>query len=327
MKPIYPFALLGALLAVGAASAATTTPVGYETLTLAPGQYNLIGVRLFNPQVATGVFESSTATTLVDNEANFTLDSEKSYIVELSGGATVTTLGSGFSGTTISGLNGITSAYETSYVVREATTIASVFGAANEAGLASSPNADPTEADLILIPSDTGFVRVFYSTFSDDPAFSGWLDADTFDQASGVVIHPSEGLFVQTSVSTSSINLTITGEVKKTPTAYVASSNFSLLSSVYPAGATLESSGLQSFVQGSANADPTEADIILLPAAGGFTRAFYSTYTDDPAFTGWLDADTFDQVPTRELTSGFFVQKIGPAINGLNSPPSFYNGL
>ena len=327
MKPIIPFALLGALFAVGVAGAAVTKPVGYETITLDPGKFNLVGVRLFEAPVASGVFESSTATTLVDDDASFSLVAATTYVIEFENGAVFTAPGSDFSGTTISNLTGVTAALESSYIVREASTIASVFGASNETGLAASPNADPTEADIILVPSDTGFTRVFYSTFTSDPAFAGWLDADSFEQASGVVILPSDGFFVQTAVSAAPIDLVVTGEVKTTPTAFVAESDFSLLSSVYPAGATLENSGLSAFVQASANADPTEADVVLLPVSGGFTRAFFSTFTSDPAFAGWLDADSFEQVPDRDLTPGYFIQKIGPDINGVASTPSFYSTL
>lgn len=329
MKPIIPFALLGALFAVGAATAATTTPVGYETLTLAPGQYNLVGVRLFSSPVAAGEFDSSTATTLVDNEATFSLTAGTSYIIELENGATITTDGADFSGTTISNLTGITPAFEDSYIVREATTVAKIFGEANEAGLAFSANADPTEADLIYVPKvGGGFTRVFYSTYADEPGFFGWLDADEFTDASDVVMHPSEAIYVETRISASPINLTVSGEVKLTPTSFVAESEFTLMSSVYPAGATLATSGLSAYLQSSANADPTEADLILIPkSAGGFTRAFFSTYTDEPGFDGWLDADEFNQIPDEEFSSGFYIQKVGPSINGSITPPSFYSSL
>jgi len=320
-----------AAAACGFANAQTTaytTPVGYETITLSPGQYNLMGVRLFNPKIATGVFDSSTSTSLTDNEAAFTLNSSKSYIIEFSNGATIIASGSNFSATAVSGLSGISSAFVTGYVIREATTVASVFGSMNQSGLASSANADPTEADLVLIPSGSGYIRAFYSTYSEDPAFYGWLNADDFSPIAGQAINPGKGLFVQTAKSTSSINLVVSGEVKTTPTSFVVDSSYSLVGSVYPAGATLASSNLSASVKSSANADPTEADVVLLPnGTGGYVRAFYSTYTEDAAFSGWLNADDFSQIPSQPMTSGFFVQKNGQSFTGTVNPPSTYSGF
>jgi hypothetical protein len=334
------FSLLAAALATGLASATTayTTPVGYETITLNPGVYNLAGVRLFNPAVAAGIFDSSTTTSLTDNQASFALTANKEYVIEIDNGGVIISIGSNFSGTTISNLTGITPAFQTNYIIREVSTIASVFGAANQSGIASSANADPTEADIVLIPkTGGGFTRVFYSTYVDpvnDPNgdFNGWLDADDFSKAAGEALVPGVGLFVQTANSASPIQLTVTGEVKLTPTAYIADQGYSLMSSVYPASSTLSNSSLSTYVQGSANADPTEADVILLPKVGGFTRAFFSTYVDpvnDPNgdFNGWLDADDFSKIPGQALTPGFFIQKIGPNINGVLTPPTSYNNL
>lgn len=326
------YAILAAALACGFASATTTaytTPVGYETQTLLPGIFNLVGVRLFSAPVAAGVFSSSTSTTLVDSNAAFNLNSTTNYIVEFANGTTEYALGSQFSGTTLSGLTGVNASLQIAYVVRPATTISGVFGATNTAGIASSANADPTEADIVYLPNGALYTRIFYSTYTDDMAYNGWLDADTFAQVPNQVIDPLQGMFVQTAHTVGSLNLVTTGEIKKTPTAYSVPNHFTLLGSMYPAGATLTTSGLSSSVQASANADPTEADVILLPNGTGlFVRAFYSTYTDDMAYNGWLDADTFAQIPNQALTPAYFIQKAtGVTYSGLNLTPSFYSGL
>ena len=325
------YAILAAALACGFASATTTaytTPVGYETQTLAPGSYNLVGVRLFSAPVAAGVFSSGTSTTLVDSNAAFSLNSTTNYIVEFANGTTEYALGSQFSGTTLSGLTGVDASLHIAYVVRPAATISSVFGATNTAGLASSANADPGEADTVYLPQGTGYVRVFYSTYTDDMAYNGWLDVDTFAKIPDQVIDPLQGMFVLTAHTATPISLVTTGEIKKTPTAYHVPNYFTLLGSMYPAGATLTTSGLSSSVQSTANADPAEADIVLLPnGSGGYVRAFYSTYTDDMAYNGWLDADSFAQIPNQALTPAYFIQKTGPSFTGLNLTPSYYSGL
>ncbi len=347
MKPIYSYALLAAFAAVGSASAveAVTTPVGYETVTLAPGTFNLTGARLLNAPVAAGTFESNTSATLVDNQASFSFTASKSYSVEFPSGATITALGSDFSSTTLSNLTGITASYLGAYVIRESLTIGSVFGAANEAGLASTATAEATDADLIYIPDGAGgFTRVFYSTFIDTEAatpeeqqlFFGWLNADDFSKVSSLVIDPAAGFFVQTVKSLAPINLVIRGEVKKTPTAFVANDSFTLMGGIYPAGSTLNTSGLKDYVLGSPTATATEADVVLLTdGTGGFIRAFYSTFVDTEAatpeeqqlFFGWLSADDFSKIPNQPISPGFFINKLGPNISGLMSPPVFYSSL
>jgi hypothetical protein len=342
----YTYSFLAAALACGMAQAAATaytTPVGYETITLAPGTYNLTGVRLFNPQVAAGTFESFTAGSLTDDQATFSLDSGTSYIVEFPSGATITALGSDFAGTTLSNLAGIDGTYLGAYVVRKALTIASVFGANDESGLASSPTAEASDADVVYLPDGLGgYDRVFYSTFVDTEAppenqldFFGWLDAGTYVKAADRVIDPTQAFFVQTAKSVAPIVMTITGEVKKTTTAFEAKDSYSLVGGVYPAGATLTTSSLKDFILGSPSATASEADIVLLPdGLGGYTRAFYSTYVDTEAplenqldFFGWLNAGTYEKIPNEPITPGFFIQKIGPDISGSNTPPAFYSNL
>lgn len=348
MKIYIPYSLILAAASCGVAfgaATAYTTPVGYETVTLAPNTYNLTGVRLFKPSVAAGTFDSFSSSTLVDNQAAFSLVATTNYIVEFPSGATITALGSNFSGTTLSNLTGINASYVGPYIIREALTIASVFGASNAAGIASSPNANPTEADLIYLPDGVGgFVQVFYSTFVDTEAatveeqqlFFGWLNATTFAKAPNEVINPERGYFVQTQASIAPVVFTVSGEIKKTPTTLIANDSFSLIGGVYPAGATLATSGMSGFITGSPNANPTEADVILLPdGAGGFTQGFYSTFVDSEAatveeqqlFFGWLNAVTFAKIPNEPLTPGFFIQKIGPNILGTHTPPAFYSNL
>jgi len=324
---------------------AYTTPVGYETVTLAPGTFNLTGVRLFNPQVAAGTFDSNTTTTLVDNQVTFSLISTKNYIVEFPSGATITALGSDFAGTTLSNLTGINASFLGNYVVREALTISSVFGSANQAGIAASANANPVEADIIWLPLGDGsgnYTQVFYSTFEDTEAapenrldYFGWLNAGTFAKVPNEVIYPERGFFVQTQASVNPIVLTVKGEVKKTATTIIGNDGFSLVGGIFPAGATLSNSGLSSVLQGSANANPVEADKILLPdGVGGFVQCFYSTFIDTEAapenqldYFGWLNAGTFAKIPNQALTPAYFIERVGPNIIGTHTQPSFYNNL
>lgn len=317
-------------LASSAFGQATSPVVGYETIALRGGEFNLLGIRLFNSVEASGTFTSSTASSLTDVNADFSsLDDSLSYTIEFDSGASITGVpGSSFEGNTVSGLPSVDGSFETSFNVREAVTISSAFGVDNSAGLMSSPAADPTEADVIFIPqSDGSFQQVFFSTFADDPNFAGWLDAQSFEPVADLVLDTDLGLFVETQAS-SAPEIIISGSLKTFPSMIVVNQPFSLVGTSYPAGATLDSSGMSNILFSSAAADPTAADLVFIPQAdGSFTRSFFSTFSDDPNFAGWLDDTSFAQVPDRELTSAIIVQQRGPNVTGVNTPPAFFSNL
>ena len=321
-------------IAVGLASSAfgqaTSPVVGYETQVLRPGEFNLFGVRLFNQAEVTGTFTGSTATTLTDANADFSsLDAATMYTIEFASGSSIVGVpGASFAGTTVSDVSGVDASFETGYVVRESATISSVFGADNSAGLLASAAADPSAADLVFIPQPDGsFVTVFFSTFADDPNFAGWLNSSTFEQVPDLVLDTDSGLFIQTQ-PTSSPSVVTSGAVKTLPSSITVDQPFSLVGTSYPAGATLESSGMEAFLQSSVNADPTEADVVFIPNPdGSFSQAFFSSFVGDDSFAGWLDSSSFAQVPDRPLTPAILIQQRGPDVTGVNTPPAFFANL
>ena len=72
-KIITAATLAGFLGLAGSASAVTATSnvVGYETVTLQPNQFNLVGFRLHGTERSSGTFDGSTDTSLTDSSANF----------------------------------------------------------------------------------------------------------------------------------------------------------------------------------------------------------------------------------------------------------------
>ena len=302
---------------------------GYETLTINAGKFNVIGLRLHEPQVVSGTFDSQTATSLSDADVDFTnvLTAGKRYLVEITGGTssegTVIEVDS-WSNSDLTGLSGIVADDATDYTIRAAKTISDVFGANNEAGLTGSENAAPSEASIIYVPSGSGFTQVFYSSLA---GFDGWLDAATFAPAADLPLNYVDALVVHEK-GAANISLVVTGMVKTTSTNLPVSEAFTYLGTAYPVGSTLGNSGLADSVTGSGNAAPSEADIVYLPKsdASGFEQYFYSTLA---GFDGWLNSATFAPGADVELTSGIIIDQNGSGadFNAPVTPPAFYADL
>jgi hypothetical protein len=298
---------------------------GYETLTINAGKFNVLGLRLHEPQVVSGTFDANTGDSLTDNDVNFTdvLTAGKRYLVEIADSGTVIEVDA-WSGSDLTGLAGVEAADASDYTIRAAKTIGDVFGADNSAGLSSSPAADPSEASVIYVPNGSGFTQVFYSTLG---GFTGWLDAGTFADATDMPLNYVDGLIVNEK-GANDISLVVTGMVKTTSTNLPVSDAFTYLGTAYPVGATLGNSGLADSVSGSATADPSEADTVYLPKAdaSGYDQYFFSTLA---GFDGWLNSSTFAGAADVELTSGIIISQTGTgaAFNATVTPPAFYADL
>lgn len=310
MKPIIPFALLGAFFAVGAAKAASTTPVGYVTKTLAPNQFTLVGLTLNNPTAAAGQIDAESATSVTDNGVNFTdiLTPGATYVLEL-GNGTVQEITS-WSGSVINTPSDISSSVtpgSTTYKIRKAATVSDVFGSANSVGLTPDSDGDFTTGnDLLLIFNGVAFDTVYYY---NDGTTTGWFD-DLGNPAEDKVIAYPDGFFVQR-VAGSSVNLVVAGEVKTSATSGVlAAGGYSYLGAVAPAGQTLASSGLSAFLTPSTDGDFTTVDNVLIQLPGGTYASHY--YFNDGTTTGWFD-DSGNSTDNEPLDGGFLLLNRGGA--------------
>jgi len=338
MKSI-SYSLIAAAAAVGMAygqNTATTKPVGYETATLASG-FNFIGLRLHDSAVLNGTFESSTTDTLVDNEGTFqtALTAGKLYLVEINAGAKqgviVEVMGGGASQTTLSGLANITADYRTSYSIRPAKTLSSVFGSGATCVLKKGTSAT---ADSVYVPNSSGgFDTYFHSAdttpFPGAPTTPGkWQKIGTTADQGATPVNYLDGFYVE--IRGSQVSLTVSGEVKTTPTSLPAIQGFSYYSSVYPAGSTLESSGLASVVtKGTA----ATADLVFMPVAGGGFGTFYHS-ADTVPFPGaptvpgkWEKVGGSGNQGAVEITSGMIFQRRGASADLKYTPPASYTGL
>jgi hypothetical protein len=324
MKPIIPFALLGALFAVGAANAASTTPVGYETLTLSPG-FNYLGLRLHEAAVVSGDIETVTSGTIVDSDADLglLLDDAKTYILEVKNASGVTQefVGSAATGGTINTPFDLSAsvAVDDVYTIRPASTLSSVFGAANEAGLDTGffgPG-----GDLVLLPDGSGGFLTYYY----DAGASSWADGsgNAVDGSSIAIIYTDSIIISSSGVGAST--LVVAGEVKAGPTNQaLAASSFNYISSVSPAGATLASAFDAAIPTLDKGFFGPGGDLFYVPdGSGGFNQYYY-----DDGLSSWADSSgNAVTAASIALPSGVIVFNDGIAQALLNSPPASYSGF
>lgn len=297
MKPIISTALLGALL-IGAANAASTTPVGYETLTINNG-FNFVAPRLHQSVVAAGSFETVTATSATDTGVDFVAilgasGTSGTYILEIKDAAGVIQEVTTWTGATINAadLSGITA--PVNYTIRKSSTLASVFGATNSAGLTAGGGGS-AGADQIWLWNGAGWNKYYYDSFAP-PSFTtpGWvsINANAAVDPATVNLVYADSFAV---VSTSGTDITVTGEVKTTQTEVTVATGFNFVGSVAPAGGNLattfgatNSAGLAAGGGGSAGADQ-----IWIWNGTGWDKYYYDSFAP-PSFTtpGWVNIGT-----------------------------------
>lgn len=312
MKTYIPYSLLAAFAACGLAYGQTayTTPVGYTTKTLKPSIFNLVGTTVQNPTVTAGVLDAASASSVTDNDNNFStlpLVVGASYLLELADGTVqVVTAWAGNVLTTPDDISGLVTPGVTTYALRKAATVSDIFGATNSMGLTASVDGDfSTNTDLILIYNGSAFVTVYY--FDDGLGTFGWFDTDGNPAEDAVIAHP-DGFFVQR-VAGSDIDLVVSGEVKTTATGGVLAAGFNYLNGVVPAGLTLGSSGLSAYVSASADGDFTLVDNLLIQNVdGSYTTNYY--FDDGSGTTGWFDTDG-NPADASALDGGFLLNNVG----------------
>lgn len=320
-------------IAVGLASSAfgqaTSPVVGYETITLQPNQFNFFGLRFAEKIEAAGQFEVGDATGLVDNDGSFTfVVPEDSYIFEFTGGSSVVVTGADISAAgEIGNLDG-TGLAGIDYTVRRLATLTDVFGENNEAGLLAGSGVDT--ADVILLPQPDG---TFNQVFRNAGLVVGGnvIVPPSWQDTSNNVVDPpllfTDAILVQTQprANNETISFTVAGSLITESQAYDlnGSDQFNFVSSVYPVGATLGSSGLESSVQAGAGVDT--ADVVFLPRANGtFDQFFFNAglviggnVIVPPSWQNTSNGDATNE----PLPSGYVILRRGGDATTLVTPP------
>ncbi len=289
-------ALLGAS-ATHAQVTATTDPVGFITLNVAgtgggggTSAISFTGLGMTRPVEYQGSAEAVGAKTLTDNQAAWTdnqFNGVPHYVEIVSGPAAGTTYdvtATDAASKTITLAQNLAAgvAADVSFKVRKHWTIATVFGASNEAGLQAG---DAATADLILIFNGTAYDRYFYQTGT------GWQNANSpGPDAGSTVIYPEEGVLLSRKQA-GPVNVALMGAVKMGQTSVPIFTGINIVGNVYAAPMTLDSSKLYTGdpATGLASGDATTADQVRIynSETGGYDVYYYQ---EGGFGSGWRNA-------------------------------------
>jgi len=325
MKNLIPIITAAAIAASGSASAqAYSKPSGYETITLSPG-FNYVGIRLHPSIVMSGTFETVGASSVTDIGADFSVLSSnpsKTFVIEINDGSGTLTqvLGSAASGSTINtgdNFNAAGVANGAAYSIRPASTLSSVFGANNSAGLATGFGG--IGGDIIFVPNGAGGFDQYYY----DDLESSWADVNgnPVDGSAIPLVYVDSMIISSTGTVTS---LVVTGAVKTENTATAVAPGFNYLGSVYPAGATLSSTFDSAIPDLDKGFGGIGGDIFFIPnGAGGFDQYYY-----DDLESSWADVTgTPINGATVPMGTGVIISNEGEPLNLKLDAPDSYSSL
>jgi hypothetical protein len=248
MKPIIPFALLGALLAVGAADAAATDPVGYITHTIAPNggsgsALTIIGPTLVLPNAFAGASTNDPSTTAVVNFSGGVPALDSTYLIEITSGPAEgwwSTIASS-TATSVTTANTLPSglAVGTKFAVRKHHTVLSFLGQ-NTPGLSEFGSPSPDEVQFLEV--NQSISPIIYATTAAGAPADGWYFTGDFSSADSRIIEPGTGLLIKRSSNTP-LTFTTSGAVKVTDTEVSVYPGLTLIAQTAGAGATIDGTG------------------------------------------------------------------------------------
>lgn len=324
---------LAALLLFPSSSAETvyTTPAGYVTYDLVPG-FNVLGINVHNPSLATGSFEMESLTpadgggnsafvTLTDDDGNFSTalnEATATYLLEITSGSATGAVAeiASYTETTLRVTSDVLlGAGNAEFVVRKAFNLRDIFGSDGESKLKSSFTS--TAADVILVPDGTGsYDRYFYRGSTTNSTLRSVDDPSVVSPAVPV-FYPS-GLLVQ--VESTPKSFPVFGEVKMMPTAFQLVSGFNVLTVASPGSQTLSSTGLQNTLQAAFTS--TAADILWSPNGDGtYTRYFLRGSTTNNSWRLVDDVSAGDK-GSDIVQNGLLIQRSGSSASGLFQLPT-----
>lgn len=316
--PITTLVALAASSSLHAQTAAYSKPSGYVTQPIVQG-FNMLGVNLVQPSVATGSFSGVSATQASDsaNDFSLVLTAGASYILEIISGTqagAITEVTSWSVGNLNTSDDLVAAGVQANdqYTLRKAPTLEEVFGTTNSA---LTKNNSVLNADVVWVANGaSNYIRYFQNNTG------AWRNATTPGLAPNTPLVYLDGIFIQRKLATP-IEIVFTGEVQTRSVQTTVGQGFNLLSTVYPAGSTLQNIGLDTVL--AKNNSVLNADVVWLAnGAGGYTRYFLNN-------TGaWRNA-TVPALVTEPvpITSGILIQKktVGSTPLLLTPPASYAN--
>ncbi|MDG1300277.1 MAG: hypothetical protein P8R37_01655 [Opitutae bacterium] len=314
--------LSGAALLGSTGFAQTATdPVGYVTLTVngspdgVQTAYTPLSLSLEKVVLASGALsEIPSSAVATDSSASYTpgqfagtdasgnathylqFSSDGLIVDIIANDATTITAGTDLTGLATSG---------DAYVVKEHSTIADVFGAANEAGLAEGANSG--SSDLVYIMSSDG-AGAFATYYPQDDPFDGFFGGDGWrvvgDNAtdqSNVVIGPDDGIIVARGV-VGDLDIVVSGSVNVIDHQRGLPGGFSMVAYPYPVDVTLDDSNIYTGTNGYVSgANSGSSDLVFVLNSNGVYTTYYRQ--DDP-FDGFFGGDGWRVVGDNATDQG-----------------------
>lgn len=321
MKTLIPLTALAALIATSSISAQTpafSKPSGYVTQDIVQG-FNPIGFTLQLGPTTSGSFTAVAESTVSDSTKDFStvLVSGALYTLEVTNGSAVSQIieiGS-WSGANLNTAGNLLTAGAVpgdTYVLRKAATLEEIFGT-TESVLAK--NNAVNNADVVWVPDGAGNYTRFFQN-----AAGAWRNATTPSLAPNTPVVYLDAVFIQRKSATP-VNLVLTGQVKTTPTKSAIIEGFNFISTIYPAGSTLQNIGLDTSL--TKNNSVNNADVVWIPnGLGGYTRYFMN------AAGTWRNATTPGLAPDNlAITTAIFIQRKSASTSITLTPPSTYSNL
>lgn len=292
--------LLAAAPAFVHAATATTDPVGGMTMTIngnggSGAKLTLLSAPLRQAAVYQGKITGISSTTITVDDSPWSADefngSGVTHYVEIfsgSGDGIMTDI-TDTTSSVITIADDITSAVSVgdSFRIRPHTTVADLFGSANEAGLTAGASTGDSDTIVVYNNSAKSSKTVFYHDGSLGPA--GWYD-NSYNPAEDTIIYPEQGIYVKR-IASGDATRVVTGGVKTGTSVIPIFDNLNIVSNPIPTDMTLDASGLYTGSDNSgikAGQSTGDSDIITIFAADGSSkRYFYHDGTLGPA--GWYD--------------------------------------
>ncbi|QIF01424.1 hypothetical protein [Roseimicrobium sp. ORNL1] len=309
--------------------AITTKLTGFHTVTARKSSTTLLGIHFVRSRLASGKVDAKAANSLTDNDVDFAtaLAGQTNLWVEITSGPNkgIASPVSSVSQNVLTTEDDISALMEVddTYAVRPAHTPVSLFGAANDAGLRPSNNANTQgNADIVQIPNGSGGYRyIYYSTVR-----GGWREvgSPTVD-AGNVPVYHVDGIWIDRN-RTTNLNIKFAGELRTSPTYFFAETGTKIdVNASYNTGATLTNSGLKDYVQ---HGSETTADLIWFQNTNGTWSQYYYTDAAAPLTEGWKQVGQGDaDKGATAFPSAFSFERRG--VSGILKmvPPPAYDGL
>jgi hypothetical protein len=327
MKPIIPFALLGALLAVGAADAAVTDPVGYITVSIVGAGETYISPTLVEPDVfsaASSVTPSGGSVITFTPTSGVPAGLDNSYVLEIKSSgwwATVVSSDAALGTITVNSPFPASLPASTQVAVRKHSTLATFMGN-NAPGLTTFNGVDPSDEVQIL---DASAVPQSVTTFGyvsgpdlADPLYpnGAWFNLAASAVDNNFVIEPGTAIRIKR-VGATTLSFVVDGEVKTTPTQVDLFSNFNWVGTGIAALGTLNSNAFNSQLIQFDGVNPNYDELqILRPNQNG------------SPFAAILDGVTptsttmFDLANSVDAGTEPFKEGTGVIINRIGNPAS-----